>query len=127
MSNRIILGNLEIERGRLEVWVDARRADLTLVEFKLLCELAADPNRVVSRARLLEVVRSGSPATKDRALTVHMSRLRKKIAASRPWRIEAVTKRGYALRNALREPRLPAFVLAHAPVTHTRALVEGRS
>ncbi|MEX1252870.1 MAG: winged helix-turn-helix domain-containing protein [Dehalococcoidia bacterium] len=126
MSNRIILGNLEIERGRLEAWADGRRVDLTLVEFRLLREIAADPNRVVSRQRLLEIVRSGSPAAKDRALTTQMSRLRKKIAASRPWRIEAVTKRGYALRNTLREPRLPMFVLAHAPVTHTRALVEGR-
>jgi DNA-binding response OmpR family regulator len=126
MSNRIILGNLEIERGRLEVFVDGCCTDLSLVELKLLCALAADANRVVARERLLEIVRSGSPGAKDRTLTSQMSRLRKKIGASRPWRIEAVTKRGYALRNTLREPRLPVFVLTHAPVTHTRALVEGR-
>jgi DNA-binding response OmpR family regulator len=126
MNNRIQLGNMEIERARLEVWVEGRRLDLTLVELKLLCALAADPNRVVSRERLLDVVRSGSPVAGDRALTTQMSRLRKKIARSKPWRIEAVTKRGYVLRNSLREPRLPVFVLTHAPVSHSRALLEGR-
>ncbi|MFQ5472553.1 MAG: winged helix-turn-helix domain-containing protein [Dehalococcoidia bacterium] len=99
MSNPIDLGNVSIDRDRFEVWVAGERADLTFVEFELLYQLASNVGKVVTRQDLLLAVWSESDQARDRKLTVHVSRLRKKIGRSRPWRIETVTKRGYVLTN----------------------------
>ena len=95
--SRIALGNVVIDRDRFEVWVDSRRVDLTFFEFELLHALAKNPGKVLARARLMQAVWNEPSRGQDRKLTVHMSRLRKKMGGSRPWHIETVTKRGYAL------------------------------
>jgi DNA-binding response OmpR family regulator len=92
----ISLGNVTIDRDRFEVWVDTRRVDLTFVEFELLYHLAKNEGKVLARARLMQAVWNEPSRGQDRKLTVHMSRLRKKMSGSRPWRIETITKRGYA-------------------------------
>jgi DNA-binding response OmpR family regulator len=94
--SRITLGNVTIDRDRFEVWVDVRRIDLTYSEFELLYTLAKSAGKVLSRAKLLQAVWNEAPRGQDRKLTVHMSRLRKKMRGSRPWHIETITKRGYA-------------------------------
>jgi two-component system alkaline phosphatase synthesis response regulator PhoP len=91
------LGNVLIDRDRFEVWVAGRQVDLTFVEFELLCELAKNAGKVMTRQRLLQTVWSEQNPEGDRKLTVHVSRLRKKLGDSWPWRIETVTKRGYVL------------------------------
>jgi DNA-binding response OmpR family regulator len=95
--SRITLGNVTIDRDRFEVWIDARRVDLTFSEFELLYTLAKNAGKVLSRSKLMELVWNEPSRGQDRKLTVHMSRLRKKMHGSRPWRIETITKRGYAL------------------------------
>jgi DNA-binding winged helix-turn-helix (wHTH) protein len=45
----------------------------------------------------MELVWNEPSQGQDRKLTVHMSRLRKKMGGSQPWHIETITKRGYAL------------------------------
>jgi len=96
--SRITLGNVSIDRDRFEVWIDVRRIDLTFVEFELLFLLAKNAGKVLARSRLLEAIWKERPSQgEDRKLTVHMSRLRKKMRGSRPWHIETITKRGYAL------------------------------
>lgn len=94
--SRITLGNVTIDRDRFEVWVDVRRVDLTFVEFELLYHLARNSGKVLARSRLMHAVWNEPSRGHDRKLTVHMSRLRKKMRGSEPWRIETVTKRGYA-------------------------------
>jgi two-component system alkaline phosphatase synthesis response regulator PhoP len=101
MSN-IVLGNMTIDRSRYDVWVGERLVELTYVEFELLFALARNAGKVMSRARLIQAVWHESGGDDDRKLTVHMSRLRKKLAASDPWQIETYTKRGYALMNKQR-------------------------
>jgi DNA-binding response OmpR family regulator len=95
--SRITLGNVTIDRDRFEVWVDVRRVDLTFVEFELLFTLAKNAGKVLARSRLMQAVWNEPSRGQDRKLTVHMSRLRKKMRGSRPWHIETITKRGYAL------------------------------
>ena len=99
MPYPIDLGNVSIDRARFEVRVAGRRVDLTFVEFELLCELAKNAGKVMTRERLLRAVWSERSPEGDRKLTVHVSRLRKKIGDSWPWRIETVTKRGYVLAD----------------------------
>ncbi len=94
--SRITLGNVTIDRDRFEVWVDVRRINLTFVEFELLYNLARNAGKVLARSRLMQAVWNEPSRGHDRKLTVHMSRLRKKMRGSEPWRIETVTKRGYA-------------------------------
>ena len=97
MSSRIALGNMTIDRDRFEVWIGDGRIELTFVEFELLYTLARDAGKVIPRSRLLLAVWNERSTGEDRKLTVHMSRLRKKLRGSNLWRIETVTKRGYAL------------------------------
>jgi DNA-binding response OmpR family regulator len=92
----ITLGNVTIDRDRFEVWVDMRRVDLTFVEFELLFHLAKNEGKVLARSKLMLAVWKEPSQGQDRKLTVHMSRLRKKMGGSRPWHIETITKRGYA-------------------------------
>lgn len=100
MTNPIRAGNLVIDRDRYAVSVDDRPVALTYIEFELLAALARDRGRVLSRRQLLENVWGQDNASGFKKLAVHISRLRKKIAGSKPWTIRTVTKRGYALTDA---------------------------
>ena len=97
MKSRTVLGDVIIDRDLFEVWVGDERIELTFVEFELLCTLARNAGKVIPRSRLLLAVWRERSAGEDNKLTVHMSRLRKKLRGSSHWRIETVTKRGYAL------------------------------
>jgi two-component system alkaline phosphatase synthesis response regulator PhoP len=98
----IMLGNLTIDRDRFEATVEGRRIDLTFVEFELLYALARNAGKALSRDRLVAAVWQ-TPSDQTHRLTVHISRLRKKLHGSAPWQIETITKRGYILRNASAE------------------------
>lgn len=98
----ISLGNLAISRDRFDVTVSGRTIELTYVEFELLFALARNAGKVISRSRLIQAVWHEAETDDDRKLTVHMSRLRKKLSGSDPWQIETYTKRGYALMNKRR-------------------------
>jgi two-component system alkaline phosphatase synthesis response regulator PhoP len=115
---RIVLGNLELDRDRYEVRVDGRPIELSYIQFELLYALAAKAGRLINHEQLLEQIwgASGEAAREDsRKLRIHISRLRKKISGSKPWRIKTVTKRGYALANGEDDKRRPAFGLGPAP------------
>lgn len=80
-----------------------RRGDeeikLTLTEFRLLCELADVPGRVLSRAQLLEKVWEENFFGDERIVDVHMRRLRTKIETdpSDPHIVVTVRGLGYRL------------------------------
>ncbi len=92
---RIELGNVTVDRDRFEVWVGERRVELTFVEFDLLHLLMKNAGKVLSRPKMMLAIWNEGAPDSDRKLTVHMSRLRKKIRGSDPWRIETIPKRGY--------------------------------
>jgi two-component system alkaline phosphatase synthesis response regulator PhoP len=97
MSN-LTLGNVVIDRDRFEVWVDDRRVELTFVEFELLWELARNARQVLSRHRLMRSVWHEPATAGNRKISVHVSRLRRKLHGS-TWTIETHAKRGYMLTN----------------------------
>ena len=115
---RITLGNVTIDRDRFEVWVERRRINLTFVEFELLYHLAKSAGKVLSRPKLMQTVWNEPSRGHDRKLTVHMSRLRAKMRGSQPWRIETVTKRGYAFVDAESEAE-SITANGHRPLTAT--------
>jgi len=80
-----------------------RRGDdvlhLTVTEFRLLCELAASPGRVLSRTLLLERVWDRGFFGDERIVDVHVRRLRTKVERdpSAPRLISTVRGLGYRL------------------------------
>jgi DNA-binding response OmpR family regulator len=81
-----------VRRGEVEV-------HLTLTEFRLLCELAAPPGRVLSRRSLLERVWDRGFFGDERIVDVHIRRLRTKIERdpSNPGLVVTVRGLGYRL------------------------------
>jgi two-component system alkaline phosphatase synthesis response regulator PhoP len=97
--SQVALGNVTIDLERYEVRVDVRPVSLTFMEFELLLQLARKPGRVITRDELLHAVWDGRAAVDGDTLTVHISRLRKKISLSRPWHIKTLRRRGYMLSD----------------------------
>lgn len=80
---------------------EARSADLTTGEFRLLNVLAQSANRVLSREQLFELTREGNAAfdVYDRAVDIQIARLRKKIGDVQkpPQLIRTIRGVGYML------------------------------
>lgn len=93
---RIELRGLSVDPGAREVRLDGLRIELTRTEFDLLYLLAAHPNRVFTRADILDRVRDGETDATERAVDFQVASLRKKLGASREL-IETVRGVGYKL------------------------------
>ncbi|MEO7058972.1 MAG: response regulator transcription factor [Lapillicoccus sp.] len=80
----------------------ADEVHLTVTEFRLLCELASPPGRVLSRRVLLERVWDRDYFGDERIVDVHVRRLRTKIepSASTPTLLVTVRGQGYRLDPA---------------------------
>ncbi|MBM3368447.1 MAG: phosphate regulon transcriptional regulatory protein PhoB [Betaproteobacteria bacterium] len=77
-------------------------------EFRLLHYLLTHPNRVYSRAQLLDEVWGDRVFIEERTVDVHIRRLRQALAPSgHDALIETVRGSGYALRNAIAAPAVP--------------------
>jgi DNA-binding response OmpR family regulator len=94
---RIEVGDLEIAPQDGTVTRDGELVNLTRTEFKLLCELAMEPGRVLSREQLLERVWGYDYFGDSRLVDVHVRRLRKKVEEnpSNPTVVTTVRGMGY--------------------------------
>lgn len=92
--NALELGPLRIELERRQVWAHQLEVDLTRAEFELLLALARRPGAAITRQWLADNVLDPDRDGSERALDVHVSRLRKKIGADL---IETVWGVGYRL------------------------------
>ncbi len=88
---------LDVTAGRVLRGDD--EVHLTVTEFRLLCELASPPGRVLSRQTLLSNVWDRGFFGDERIVDVHIRRLRTKIEgdASRPELVVTVRGLGYRL------------------------------
>jgi DNA-binding response OmpR family regulator len=96
-SERIRLGELDIDPAARAVRVGGREVELTQREFDLLFFLARHPGQVFSRDQLMDRVWQFSFYTDTTTVTVHIRRLRSKIEPqpSKPAWIETVWGVGY--------------------------------
>ena len=78
-SNEIVYGLLRLNLDSRTLYIDGRDADLTVIEFNLLEEMAKHPNKVFSRQDLLKIVRGEVDKADARSIDVHIRRLREKI------------------------------------------------
>ena len=98
-TRRLVVGALELDPAALRATLEGRELDLTAYEFHLLRALAERAGRVLSRERLLELVRGSAEEAFDRSIDVHVSRLRAKLGddPKRPRLLKTVRGAGYQL------------------------------
>jgi DNA-binding response OmpR family regulator len=98
--SRLARGTLVIDFDRYEVFVDGREVRLTAIEFKLLRTLMESPGRVFTRDQLLASMHAFNEAVVvDRAIDVHIGKLREKLGddAAEPRFIQTIRGIGYKL------------------------------
>lgn len=96
-KNVLSFGDLTVDsQGRL-VKVNGKRVDLTPKEFDLLWLLASNPNRVFTKAHILDLVWDSTYFGDENTVMVHVRRLREKIEndPSKPVYIKTVWGTGY--------------------------------
>ncbi len=93
----LTVGDLVLDPGGHRATLGGVPLDLTPYEFLLLTALAGHPGRVLSRDRLLDMIRGQEDESFDRSIDVHISRLRHKLGddARRPRRIRTIRGAGY--------------------------------
>jgi len=100
VAEKLAASGIAVDTGAREAWVDGRPVELTGLEIDLLIALIRRAGRVVPRAALLELAGRGDVAVGERAVDVHISRLRKKLGDDPPTRIRTVRGVGYVLARA---------------------------
>lgn len=83
-EGRIVVGPLEFDGPRHEVRVAGKHLNLTPREFEILRVLLGNPGRLVTKGRLLRAVWGAAYQGEDSYVYVHVSQLRKKLAAADP-------------------------------------------
>ncbi len=98
---RLVFGDLEIIPDEGKVLLAGQEVHLTKTEFRLLCELAESPGKVLSREALLDKVWGYDYFGDGRLVDVHVRRLRTKVEAdpANPRHVVTVRGLGYRLQS----------------------------
>jgi two-component system, OmpR family, response regulator CpxR len=78
-ASEVFVGNLRLQPSQRHAWVAKSRLSLTGAEYAVLWALAQDVGKFVSREKLTFVALHRPLERFDRAIDVHVSRLRKKL------------------------------------------------
>ena len=81
-GDRIVAGDIAVDRATRRVTVDGTPVTLAGKEYELLVKLASDPHRVFTKNELLRDVWGFRSQGRTRTLDSHASRLRRKLAAA---------------------------------------------
>jgi DNA-binding response OmpR family regulator len=98
---RLSFGDLELIPDEGKVLRNGTEVHLTKTEFRLLCELAESPGKVLSREALLDKVWGYDYFGDGRLVDVHVRRLRTKVEAdpANPRHVVTVRGLGYRLQT----------------------------
>lgn len=90
-------GRLEVDLGARQARLSQRPCDLTNHQFDLLCVLAQNAGRVLSRDQIMDALRGHPAEAFDRSIDVHVSRIRAEIEddPKNPQRVLTVRGAGY--------------------------------
>lgn len=95
-SGKISFDNLVIDKQAYDLIIGGKRVDAPPKEIELLYFLAQSPNRVFTRAQLLDDVWGFDYPGDTRTVDVHVKRLREKLeGASDKWELKTVWGVGY--------------------------------
>jgi len=99
-TNRLKLGDVEIDVSQAKVWKGEKEILLTSLEYRLLLIFISEPRRVFSRNQLLERLWDcAGEYFNDNTLTVYIKRLREKIEDDPQHPILITTIRGLGYRG----------------------------
>ena len=95
-SGKISFDKLTVDKQAYDLIVDGKRVDAPPKEIELLYFLASNPNRVFTRAQLLDDVWGFDYFGDTRTVDVHVKRLREKLeGVSDKWDLKTVWGVGY--------------------------------
>ncbi|HEU4730313.1 MAG TPA: response regulator transcription factor [Kofleriaceae bacterium] len=97
IADKLSAAGITVDTGSREAWIDGKPVELTGLEIDLLIALLRRAGRVVPRANLMELAGRGDVSVGERAVDVHISRLRKKLGDEAAQRIRTVRGVGYVL------------------------------
>jgi two-component system, OmpR family, response regulator len=100
LAEKLSAAGIAVDTGSREAWVDGKPVELTGLEIDPLIALLRRAGRVVPRGALLELAGRTDVTVGERAVDVHISRLRKKLGDDPPTRIRTVRGVGYVLARA---------------------------
>ncbi len=100
-ENSLKYGSLTLDYDKRVVEIDGQKIELTPKEFELLWLMASNPNRVFTKAHLLDKIWDSSFYGDDNTVTVHIRKLREKIEKdpSKPAYIKTVWGTGYKFEH----------------------------
>jgi DNA-binding response OmpR family regulator len=79
ISEVLVVGDLEIDPGRMEVRRGPVPVALTPTEFRLLAALARSPGRIFTRLQLIDLVQGHAFEGYERTIDAHVKNLRQKL------------------------------------------------
>ncbi|MFC3700345.1 winged helix-turn-helix domain-containing protein [Reinekea marina] len=96
-EDRLQFGNLVIDNGMREAWLNNETIELTSAEFDLLWLLASHAGEVLTREQIFSQLRGIEYDGQDRSVDVRVSRIRPKVGDDpiHPRRIKTVRSKGY--------------------------------
>ncbi|HEY0255731.1 MAG TPA: response regulator transcription factor, partial [Kofleriaceae bacterium] len=104
VAEKLTASGITVDSAAREAWVDGKPVELTGLEIDLLLALLRRAGRVVPRSALMDLAGRGDVAVNERAVDVHISRLRKKLGDDAAQRIRTVRGIGYTLARSADEP-----------------------
>jgi two-component system, OmpR family, response regulator len=103
IAEKLTAAGITVDASAREAWVDGKSVELTGLEIDLLLALLRRAGRVVPRSALMDLAGRGDVAVNERAVDVHISRLRKKLGDDAAQRIRTVRGIGYTLAKSADE------------------------
>ncbi|MCL5409221.1 MAG: response regulator transcription factor [Candidatus Omnitrophica bacterium] len=78
-NKKIVIKNITIDPEKYEVFINNKKIELTLTEFKILYLLASKNSFTFTRRQILEYLWGNEKAVIDRTIDVHIKHLREKM------------------------------------------------
>ncbi|MED0716153.1 response regulator transcription factor [Aeribacillus composti] len=98
ISNKVNIGDFELDRSTYQVFDGRNEITLPLKEFELLYKLVAHPGKTFSREQLIEDIWGYDYEGDERTVDVHIKRLRQRFSDENcPFKITTIRGLGYRL------------------------------
>ncbi|MEN3778109.1 response regulator transcription factor [Priestia megaterium] len=97
-NNVIYMGNIKLDRTKLEMSAGETSEQLPLKEFELLFTLVSSPGKIFTRDQLIQVIWGYDYEGDERTVDVHIKRLRERLNHMKNVGMEIKTIRGLGYR-----------------------------
>ncbi|MCY9017007.1 response regulator transcription factor [Priestia megaterium] len=97
-NNVIYMGNIKLDRTKLEMSAGETSEQLPLKEFELLFTLVSSPGKIFTRDQLIQLIWGYDYEGDERTVDVHIKRLRERLNHTKNVGMEIKTIRGLGYR-----------------------------